>query len=44
MKSHQNYLSPALARAETQDESSIASYMNADFITVPGNMTVNKAK
>ena len=44
MKSHQNYLSPALAHAETQDESSIASYMNADFITVPGNMTVNKAK
>ncbi|AYO38222.1 MULTISPECIES: magnesium transporter [Serratia] len=44
MKSHQNYLSPALAHAETQDESLVASYMNADFITVPGNMTVSKAK
>ncbi|CAI2410713.1 Magnesium transporter mgtE [Serratia liquefaciens] len=44
MKSHQNYLSLALAHAETQDESLVASYMNADFITVPGNMTVSKAK
>ncbi|UJD99451.1 magnesium transporter [Serratia plymuthica] len=44
MKSHQNYSSPALANADVLDESSIANYMNADFITVPGNMTVNKAK
>lgn len=43
-KSTQQYLSPALANAEAIDESSVAGYMNANFITVPGNMTVNKAR
>jgi magnesium transporter len=43
-KSHQQYLSPALADGDALDESSVAGYMTADFITVPGNMTVNKAR
>ncbi|SMB36141.1 MgtE integral membrane region (fragment) [Serratia proteamaculans] len=44
MKSHHNSLCSALAATETLDESSVAGYMNTDFITIPGNMTVNKAK
>lgn len=44
MKLHQNHTSQALTSAETLDESSVAGYMNADFITIPGNMTVNISK
>lgn len=42
--STQQYLSPALANAQVLNESSVPSYMNADFNTVPGNMTVNRAR
>ncbi|ASL97757.1 magnesium transporter [Serratia marcescens] len=44
IKSHQHYSSPALSATETLDETSVAGYMNADFITVPATMTVNHAR
>lgn len=40
----QQYLSPALANDQFLDESFVASYRDADFITVPGTMTVNRAR
>ena len=44
IKSHQYSSSPALSATETLDETSVAGYMNADFITVPATMTVNHAR
>lgn len=44
IKSYQHYSSPALSATETLDETSVAGYMNADFITVPATMTVNHAR
>lgn len=44
IKSHQHSSSPALNATETLDETSVAGYMNADFITVPATMTVNHAR